>query len=138
MQLFYTDITRDSSSVLNEQKKKTKKNFEFLRAMRDQVPRMKNIMENDDINLDEFGLILNEGWHMKKKLSSNITSNIIDRYYNLAISSGSSGVKICGAGGGGFLLVYANNNNAIISKELKELKFDLGKKGTEIIFSSYT
>ena len=136
--LFYTDITRDSSSVLEEQKKQTKNKMVFLNDMRDQVPKLAKIIENDNVKLNKFGLILDEGWQKKKELSSNISNDFINQYYDLAISAGCSGGKICGAGGGGFLLVYCDKNNSKIRKEFKELKeliFDYDNTGTEIIFS---
>ena len=135
--LFYTNITRDSSSVLNEQKKHTKDKMEFLLAMRDQVPKFDQILSDDSADLNNFGLFLDEGWQKKKELSSNISSEEIDRYYRLALEAGASGGKICGAGGGGFLMVYSNNNSQIRKnlKELKELIFSFDDTGTKIIFS---
>jgi len=135
--LFYTNITRDSSSVLNEQKKHTKDKMEFLLAMRDQVPKLDQILSDDSADLNNFGLFLDEGWQKKKELSSNISSEEIDRYYRLALEAGASGGKICGAGGGGFLMVYSNNNSQIRKnlKELKELIFSFDDTGTKIIFS---
>ncbi len=135
--LFYTNITRDASSVLSEQQKETKNKMEFLLAMRDQVPILEKVLTNNNSNLDQFGILLDQGWQKKKELSSNISSEEIDTYYRLAIEAGASGGKICGAGGGGFLMVYSNNNSHIRKKlkELKELIFSFDDTGTKIIFS---
>ena len=135
--LFYTNITRDASSVLSEQQKQTKNKMEFLLAMRDQVPILEKVLTNKNNNLDQFGFLLDQGWQKKKELSSNISSEEIDRYYRLALEAGASGGKICGAGGGGFLMVYSNNNSQIRKnlKELKELIFSFDDTGTKIIFS---
>ena len=50
--------------------------------------------------------MLHDSWNFKQKLNNQISSNLINKYYNLAIKNGAVGGKLLGAGGGGFLLFY--------------------------------
>ena len=73
---------------------------------------------NESKNIDDFGLLLNDGWNYKKSLSSLVSNNDVDEIYNLALKSGALGGKLLGAGGGGFILFYApkENHKNIINK----------------------
>ena len=60
------------------------------------------------ISLEKIGLLLNEGWDLKSRLSSAVSSPQIDNVYKEIMRSGAYGAKLCGAGGGGFFLVVAD------------------------------
>ena len=87
--------------------------------------------------LDDFGLLLNETWQEKRKLSSSISNNLIDELYNLALKNGALGGKILGAGGGGFLLFYIpeekQRNFLLKFKNYVNVPFKFSTKGSEII-----
>jgi D-glycero-alpha-D-manno-heptose-7-phosphate kinase len=53
--------------------------------------------------LDDFGLLLNEGWENKKRMAEGITNARVDEVYDVARRAGALGGKISGAGGGGFM-----------------------------------
>ena len=57
------------------------------------------------------GEILDESWNLKKTLASNITTDQIDAWYQIAKKSGAKGGKILGAGAGGFLMFYADEDH---------------------------
>ena len=81
-----------------------------------------DILVNQEKNLDEFGLLLNEGWNYKKSLSNLVSNNEVDEIYNCAIKSGALGGKLLGAGGGGFILFYARKeDHSNIIKKLNHL-----------------
>ena len=108
--LFYTGTTRISSSILKEQGQNTPKNMGYLDEMVDLSRKLlKKLQAND---LHGFGEILHEGWVLKKKLASGITSSEIDGYYEKALKAGAVGGKLLGAGGGGFLLFYCEEGKA--------------------------
>ena len=95
------------------------------------------VTEND--NLDEFGLLLNEHWELKKNTSNKISNSLIDKYYNLAINNGASGGKLIGAGGGGFLMFYSKNSNnkkklrkAFSNSGLQEIHMPFELSGSKI------
>jgi D-glycero-alpha-D-manno-heptose-7-phosphate kinase len=89
--------------------------------------------------LDDFGLLLNEGWRLKKGLASRITNSSIDEIYAAALKAGALGGKIAGAGGGGFLLLYCpparQNDVRTALRDLPELTFNLERFGTKVIFN---
>ena len=84
--------------------------------------------------------MLNEYWHLKKKLSSKVTNYKIDEIYKNAIASGASGGKIIGSGGGCFLLIYCKEKyQKNMRKRLKKLSiinFKFIDEGSKIIFKS--
>jgi D-glycero-alpha-D-manno-heptose-7-phosphate kinase len=92
----------------------------------------------DRKNLNDFGKILHEGWVLKKNITEDISSEVIDKYYQLALDSGAIGGKLLGAGGGGFLLFYAEkiNHNKIRNAlfNLTEMKFKFDDAGTRITY----
>ncbi|MDA9232908.1 hypothetical protein N9O63_03770 [Candidatus Pelagibacter sp.] len=92
-------------------------------------------------SIDDFGDLLNESWHLKKKLGKKISSEFIDNIYEKALKSGSLGGKILGAGGGGFFLFYVNEEN--LEKFMKTfsnfeiIRFNFENEGSNIIFNNY-
>ena len=64
------------------------------------------IRDREQGALDDFGLLLNDAWQLKKQLASKVSNTQIDDLYNTAMRAGALGGKITGAGGGGFLLLY--------------------------------
>jgi len=136
--LFYTNITRNSSDILFDQKKDTSKNLKYLNKLKLRVPALKKIIESDN-SYDEIGHILDEGWKDKRKLSKLISNETINDMYNSARNAGAIGGKISGAGGGGFLLLYVPRyKQDLVRKELSEFRefpFMLEPDGSKIIFN---
>jgi len=102
--MFWTGHQRDSSSVLAEQKANTLAKMDSLLRMRDHAIQLQKLSSNGVFDIREFGVILDEGWRLKRNLASKITTSEIDEWYRLAMDAGAEGGKLCGAGGGGFLL----------------------------------
>jgi D-glycero-alpha-D-manno-heptose-7-phosphate kinase len=102
--MFWTGHQRDSSSVLSEQKANTPAKMDSLLRMREHAIQLQKLSSNGCFDVGQFGSILDEGWRLKRSLSSKITTNEIDEWYRMAIDAGAEGGKLCGAGGGGFLL----------------------------------
>lgn len=105
LMLFYTRLKRDASEVLESQNRATPQRRDMLRKMKDQVPRLREILNNGS-NLNGVGELLHEGWNMKKSLTNDISTSEVDAYYEKARKAGAAGGKLLGAGGGGFLLFY--------------------------------
>ena len=80
-----------------------------------------NFMYDDNAKFNEFGMLLDESWKIKKKLSKYISNSTVDNIYKLAIKNGALGGKILGAGGGGFFLFYVPNE--IRKRFLKKMDF---------------
>jgi len=136
--LFYTDITRQSSDILTNQKAETQNKRDILQQIRDQVPRVREILEHGTI-YDDIGHILHETWVLKKQITEKISNPLINEMYQKARKAGALGGKISGAGGGGFLLLYVprdkQNKVRIALKEYREFPFMLDPYGSKIIFN---
>lgn len=139
--LFYTSQKRDANEVLTEQKKKTSEKFNVLKAMKEQVSQLEQILYSG-IKLHEFGELLHQGWLLKKSITDKISSATIDDYYDRAMKAGAIGGKLLGAGGGGFLLFYVEPQNQRVVKQsladLFQLNFNFDDAGTRITYFDQT
>lgn len=61
-------------------------------------------------DIEETGYLLDVGWTQKKKLSSRISTPMIDALYEEAKRAGAVGGKLLGAGGGGYLALVCSFN----------------------------
>ncbi len=102
--MFWTGMGRNSSSILSEQQRNTASKMDSLLAMREHAMEIRTLLMQNDLNLPEFGKVLDNSWQFKRQLASSITNDQIDQWYQLAMAAGAIGGKLCGAGGGGFLL----------------------------------
>lgn len=82
-------------------------NQKILLEMASLTKEAKKILSSKN-SLDDFGLLLNETWKLKRSLSNNISNKKIDEMYELGLKSGALGGKLLGAGSGGFMLFYIN------------------------------
>ncbi len=138
--LFYTGISRFASEIASDQIQKIDDNTSILHEMKSYVDDAYMILTNNNIDLDEFGSLLNETWTKKRQLSGKISNPIIDDMYQLALKNGAVGGKLLGAGGGGFMLFYAQpEHHAQITKALKDyllIPFKFEFEGASIPFYS--
>lgn len=137
--MFYTGLTRSSSTILKEQSKNIKENkgkSEIMKKMALLAKQLKEALENN--RLDDFGELLHQNWMLKKQIASGISQPKIDGWYEIARRNGALGGKILGAGGGGFLLLYApyENHQTIYQalSELKPIPFKFEPEGSKIIY----
>jgi len=135
--LFFTGTTRQSDSVLDEQKNNIHERIDILR----EIKRITYTARDELMagNLESIGELLHESWKLKKRLASKVSNGQIDSIYEIALSAGAIGGKITGAGGGGFLLLYCppgkqESVRAVLS-HLQELPFQLEPDGTKVIFN---
>jgi D-glycero-alpha-D-manno-heptose-7-phosphate kinase len=135
--LFYTGVTREAASILEEQKHKVSANGADLR----EIKRMAWQARADlcDGKLEAFGTLLDESWTVKKRLASQISNGKIEEIYQRAKKAGALGGKIAGAGGGGFLLLFCPPEKRESVRgalgDLRELPFQLTRDGTKVIFN---
>lgn len=137
LMLFFTNVTRQAETILTEQRKNLDSRLEILREMRKLATKGKECLLSQEF--DDFGLLLHEGWQLKKQLASKISNSSIDRIYDIARKAGALGGKIAGAGGGGFLLLYCppgrQNDVRKALRNFPELPFNLERFGTKVIFN---
>jgi len=139
---FYTGQTRYANEVLKEQIKNIKSltKDKYLEKMYKMVFEAQNIIcnDNNETMIKNFGKLLNEGWNLKKNLSSMVSNKLIDEAYTAALNSGAYGGKLAGAGNGGFLIFIVNkkkqNNLREALKKLLEVKIKFENEGSNIIY----
>jgi len=136
LMLFYTGVTRKSSSILVEQKNNIKDRQAILDEMKGLA--YKAYSEINAGNINAIGTLLHESWLLKKRLASQISNDFLDNLYDTARQAGAIGGKISGAGGGGFLLLYCpyEKQEAVRrALRLQELPFKMALDGTKVIFN---
>lgn len=140
--LFYLNINRSASKILDVQNKKSidgdVSTFDRLHKIKEIGLYTKKIFENG--NIDEFGEILHQHWLVKKGLNDEISNSLIDEIYENARKNGATGGKIVGAGGGGFLMLYCPQNkskviNSLYKFGLNPMWFSFDRDGAKKIFS---
>ena len=141
LMLFFTGSAHHSWTILEEQEKSTRAHksvaVEALHEVRSLVDRMRAALEKSD--LSAFGLLLDEAWQAKKRVSAKISNSRIDHLYQLARRNGAVGGKITGAGGGGFLLLYCESSNqdavraALTPEGVQEMAFAFETQGAQVI-----
>ena len=137
LMLFYTGLSRYSFQVQKSTKEMLGKRTAELLEILKMVDEAEKILVNPNSSLDDFGLMLNETWKLKRSISNKISSDFIDELYIKAINSGALGGKLLGAGGGGCLLFYVpEEKQESVRKAFDgffEIKFRFENEGTQII-----
>ena len=135
--LFFTGMSRDSSSILKEQVDNLKNRLNELREIKHMAHEARCAIEEE--NFDALGVLLHQSWELKKRLAGTVSNGRINEMYEAARGAGAIGGKIAGAGGGGFLLLYvpweSQNQVRMRLKHLQELPFRLEADGTKVIFN---
>jgi D-glycero-alpha-D-manno-heptose-7-phosphate kinase len=135
--LFFTGITRDSSSVLAEQESMIEDRLATLREIGDMAREARTQVVAG--NFEAIGPLLHESWGLKRRLASKVSNEVIDEMYDSARRAGAMGGKITGAGGGGFLLLHCPNGRRSAVRHalrgLRELPFQFEPDGSKVIFN---
>jgi len=136
LMLYFTGFSRTASTIAVHQIKNIPKKEKELNAMYQLVQEAMRLLQKNQ--LEEFGKLLDEGWKIKRELSSKISTPQIDDIYETARRAGAMGGKVLGAGGGGFVLLFAPPSaQKKIREKLKKLllvPFKFENLGTQIIF----
>lgn len=137
--LMYTGTTRSADAILAEQQRNTTASADtraLLAAMAELAREGRKALCHNDP--DELGLLLHEGWMLKRRVASGVSNPQIDAWYERAMNRGALGGKLLGAGGGGFLLFYASPaaQPGIVAElaELRPVPFGLGAEGSRIVY----
>lgn len=111
--LLYTQTTRESANIIEQQQQNIKKEnpeaLEATKQLKAQAYDMKEALLKNEI--DRIGEILAEGWKQKRQIAKGISSPFIDAIYDTALEAGASGGKISGAGGGGYMIFFCPGNS---------------------------
>jgi len=110
--LYYTNQSRDSSLIIQEQQKnvqnQNKASLDAMHRLKRQATEMKNALLTG--NIHDIGYLLDDGYSHKRDLASGINTPQMDALYSQAKKAGALGGKISGAGGGGFMMFYCPDN----------------------------
>ena len=141
LMLFFTGAAHSSWNILKEQENSTRarhsSSLQALHSLRALTEKMRHALEEGDLR--RFGLLLDEGWQSKKRVSSKISSPRIDYLYSLALRNGALGGKITGAGGGGFILLFcepqyqARVREAMAVEGIREMSFAFDFQGAQLL-----
>ena len=135
--LFFTGVSRHSSSILKEQVSHLHDRLSELREIKEMAYEARCAIETE--KFDVLGTLLHRSWELKKRLAGTISNDRINQMYETARNAGAIGGKIAGAGGGGFLLLYVpfehQHKVRTALSDLQELPFQLESDGTKVIFN---
>jgi D-glycero-alpha-D-manno-heptose-7-phosphate kinase len=143
--IYYTGTQRGAQEVLADQNQamQTKdapdhaRVAESLHAIKDLGYRILEAIEGG--NYDRWGLLLDEHWQCKKKLSNKISlGKVDDLYLEVQARHHVLGGKIIGAGGGGFLMLYCHRNHAalerfMLGQGMPRLHYTIDPEGTKVV-----
>lgn len=137
---FYTGIQRSASAVLKDQSNNVAESKHARGNLQRMVTLARELRQELEFNRPEsLGEYLHENWMLKKTLSSQISSDVLDEIYIEARNAGATGGKLLGAGVGGFLLFYVpKSKHQAVKKALSSLPFfdvSLDSLGSQIVFS---
>lgn len=119
--VYSLNIKRSASDILQEQQKMQGNTEHLLNTIKEYGYRTIDILTKK--NYDEYGILLDEYWKLKKQLSSKISLNFVDEIYEEVVNKYDVlGGKIIGAGGGGFLMLYVNKNHSRLENFMSNLK----------------
>jgi len=138
LMLFFTGVSRFSSEIQVAQMENMNKSVDVLLEMQNQVNSAIDILTSITKPISDFGHLLDSAWRLKKKLSSSVSTESIDRIYQLAKEAGAIGGKILGAGGGGFMLFFVEPQKQLAVKttldNLIQVPIKFEKMGSQIIY----
>jgi len=139
--LFFIGKTRNSSTILSSQIQNTKNNdqttISSLYTVKQLAETMYKTLNNND--LTKFGELLHNSWMAKKKFTNNVSNDLIDKAYDIALKHGALGGKLTGAGGGGHMLLYCEKlkQQDVIEKMqnlgFKQVIFGLHSEGPRLV-----
>lgn len=143
--IYYTGTQRDAKEVLSDQNQAMQKKeapghakvADSLHAIKDLGYRILEAVEEG--NFDRWGLLLDEHWQNKKRLSDKISFGQVDAIYAKAKEEHHVlGGKVIGAGGGGFLMLYCHRNHQGLERFMAEqgmsrLHYTIEPEGTKVI-----
>ena len=140
--IFYTGQTRSADEILKHQDLSVKKDDQVIT---DSLHRIKEIGYQiiealEGGNIDRFGVLMDEHWQAKKKLSSKIADTRLHRIYDIAKENGALGGKVTGAGGGGFFVFYTSGSHhqlrrAMQAEGLRELRYRFDTEGSKTLIN---
>ena len=134
---FFTGFTRFSSDVQKANAANKADKIAQLKEMLALVDEAEKVLTDKQIDLDEFGRLLDHTWKLKRQTGSAVSTNSIDELYAKGMAAGALGGKLLGAGGGGFLVFYVQpeyqDSVRWAMRDLMHIPFEFEDGGTRVI-----
>jgi len=140
MLMFYTNTSRCADEILSEQNKGVKEEkkdiVESMHYIKEIGYKILEAVESG--NLTDVGLLFDEHWRYKKRISPKMSNPHFDEIYKIAKEKDALGGKISGAGGGGFFVFYVEQNHTRFRENMKklglrEMRYRFGLEGTKVL-----
>ncbi len=142
--IYYLQKKRDAVQMLEDQNQAMKKETKTRSQVEDSLLNIKDLGHRilksvEEGDFDNFGLLMDEHWKNKKKLSDKISFKEVDDLYELVKKDhGVLGGKIIGAGGGGFLMLYTPKNGKqltefMMGKGYARLNYNVEFEGSKVV-----
>ena len=137
LMLCFTGFSRIANEIAKSKIENFDKKEVDLLRMGEMVEEALNILSDNQVSIEEFGLLLDQSWKYKRNLSDQVSTPEIDFIYEEAKRAGAIGGKILGAGGGGFMLLFAKPEmHTNIRERLKNLihvEFKFEDAGSKVV-----
>ena len=141
LMMFYTNIQRDANDILGEQGRKVAVEESVATQSMHRIKgiglEIQRALECGDVSA--FGRMMDEHWREKKRVSSRMSDQSIDDWYDLALRNGALGGKLMGAGGGGFFLFCSDVEkrkhlrNTMEAAGLRYMDFRFDWEGSKVL-----
>lgn len=134
MLLAFTGATRVSDHIIEDQRSRYETGnadaVAGLRAQKELAADMKVALVRGEV--DTVGRLLGQAWQEKQKMSTRITTALIDEAVQEATRAGALGGKVTGAGGGGHMVFICEfERRHLVAQRL----IDMGLQVSEVTFS---
>lgn len=137
LMMFFTGFTRFSSDIQKINNSSTKNKNTILKEMYTLVDEAEKILTDKNVDLHEFGRLLDYTWKLKRQTGAAVSTDSIDNLYEKGIKAGALGGKLLGAGGGGFLIFYVQPEKQEAVRraiyDLMYIPFEFENGGTKVI-----
>lgn len=137
LMMFFTGFTRFSSDVQKTNAVGTQDKKVLLKQIHELVDEAEQILVDKNLDLDDFGRLLDVAWKLKRQTGSAVSTDSIDDLYAKGINAGALGGKLLGAGGGGFLIFYVQpkKQDSVYQamEDLMYVPFNFENGGTRVI-----
>jgi D-glycero-alpha-D-manno-heptose-7-phosphate kinase len=140
MIMFYTNTSRSAGEILSEQSKAATEGktdvVDSMHYIKELGYKILDAVESG--NITDVGIMFDQHWQYKKRISTKMTNAKFDKIYEIAKEKGALGGKLSGAGGGGFFLFYVEEKQAKFREEmeklgLREMRYRFDFEGTKVL-----
>lgn len=112
-------------------------NFEAKTFVIRELAKMAEMQGKQQVNVHNYGNLLNSAWVLKKQMDDSISNDEIDTMYERCKSAGAMGAKLLGAGGGGYMLALTESKSKIRQEFSDRTCLDVGiaHEGARVVYT---